>query len=102
MRPPCWPVDHTEPPNPCALERYDRIVYNRQHLPEPWAGWRFAGRVLISPEGDRISPERLRGILWTEAQTARTAARRTEQERVCRVASGLRDRVSRLVRRGPN
>lgn len=42
---------------------YDRIVHNVTPLYGPWAGWRMAGRVLISPDRDRISPERLRGLL---------------------------------------
>jgi hypothetical protein len=35
-------------------------------LTGPWAGWRLRGRFLISPEGDRLSVERLRGIAVTE------------------------------------
>ncbi len=31
-----------------------------------WAGWRLRGRFLISPDGDRLSVERLRGIAITE------------------------------------
>lgn len=31
-----------------------------------WLGWRLRGRFLISPDGDRITPERLRGFLFTE------------------------------------
>ncbi|NLC36801.1 MAG: hypothetical protein GX772_10235 [Alcaligenaceae bacterium] len=42
---------------------YDRTVHNVTPLYGPWAGWRMAGRVLISPDRDRISPERLRGLL---------------------------------------
>ncbi len=45
---------------------HDRVVYNRTALYGPWYGWRMAGRVLVSPEGDRIAPERLRGLLWSE------------------------------------
>lgn len=32
-----------------------------------WIGWRLRGRVLISPDGDRITPERLRGLLFSES-----------------------------------
>jgi hypothetical protein len=62
---PCWP-DHTPCPDSFAQALYDREVYNRQYLPAPWQGWRFAGCVLVSPEGDRIAPERLQGLLWRE------------------------------------
>ena len=74
-RPPCWPDDQPCP-NPCAGSHYERTVYNRLHLYGPWAGWRFAGQVLVSPDGDRITPERLRGILWRETSEARLRSRR--------------------------
>jgi len=44
-----------------------RVVHNRMPLYGPWAGWRMAGRELVSPDGDRISPRRLLGILWAES-----------------------------------
>lgn len=94
-RPPCWPNGHPCP-NPCAQAHYDRTVYNRHHLPDPWSGWRFAGRVLVSPDGDRITPERLRGILWSEAHSARKAARRQRLEAVSRMTDGLREKVLSL------
>lgn len=31
-----------------------------------WIGWRLRGNFLISPDGDKITPERLRGILFRE------------------------------------
>ena len=71
-RPPCWP-DGQPCPNPCAQRRYDRLVHNRVTLTAEWAGWRLAGRCLVSPDGDRIAPERLRGILFAEASRQRLA-----------------------------
>ncbi|MFC7300202.1 DUF3653 domain-containing protein [Cognatiluteimonas weifangensis] len=65
-RPPCWPDDQTQRPNACAHAQYARVIHNITPLYGPWAGWRMAGRVLVSPDGDRISPERLRGLLWRE------------------------------------
>jgi len=47
-------------------EHYQRVVYNKTPLYGPWAGWRMAGKDLVSPDGDRINPHRLRGFLWTE------------------------------------
>ena len=69
-RPPCWP-DGQACPNSCAGALYERNVYGRQHLTQEWRGWRLAGRVLVSPDGDRISPERLRGILFAESMRTR-------------------------------
>lgn len=45
---------------------HERIVHNRMPLYGPWAGWRMAGRELGSPDGDRITPRRLAGVLWAE------------------------------------
>lgn len=87
-RPPCWP-DGQPCPNACAAALYERQVYNRHALPEPWTGWRFAGRVLVSPDGDRIPAERLRGLLWRQAQEARAAAARSREKRFAGVACGL-------------
>lgn len=79
-RPPCWPVGQPCP-NPCAAALYDRTVYNRQHLSGPWTGWRMAGRELVSPDGDRITPERLRGLLWRQASEQRLAQVRARNRR---------------------
>lgn len=80
-RPPCWPEGHPCP-NWCADERYQRTVYNRHYLPVPWQGWRFAGRDLITPEGVRISPERLKGLAWrVEAEARRDAAKARNAQR---------------------
>lgn len=69
-RPPCWPEGQSCP-NPCAYQLIERSVYNKTPLYGQWAGWRMAGRCLVSPDGDRISPERLRGILFAEASRKR-------------------------------
>lgn len=89
-RPPCWPVGQPCP-NPCAAAHYDRTVYNRTALAGPWDGWRLADRFLISPDGDRITPERLRGLLWRQAQEQRRdAARSRREKRVSRMVTVLR------------
>lgn len=72
--PPCWPDGHPCP-NPCAAALYERDVYGKQYLTAEWQGWRLAGRVLVSPDGDRISPERLRGILFHESMRSRRVSR---------------------------
>lgn len=45
---------------------YERVVHNKTALYGPWTGWRMAGRFLVAPDRDRITPERLRGLLWHE------------------------------------
>lgn len=42
-------------------------------LPAAFAGWRFRGNELVSPDGDRVSVERLRGLLWRDAMELRRA-----------------------------
>lgn len=57
-----------------AEAHYDRVVHNLTALHGPWSGWRMAGRHLISPDGDRIKPERVRdywfGSNWKLAAIA--------------------------------
>ena len=79
MRPPCWP-DGQPCPNDCAAQLYERIVHNHTPLTGPWAGWRLAGRDLVSPAGDRIAPERLRGLLWRQQTEARRDAARARND----------------------
>lgn len=42
-------------------------------LEEDWYGWRLRGRHLVSPDGDRLTPERLKGIVWRESMELRRA-----------------------------
>jgi hypothetical protein len=80
-RPPCWPEGQACP-NACARAQHDRIVHNRHELHGPWAGWRFAGRDLVSPDGDRISARRLRGLLFAESRRRRCAQLQANAARV--------------------
>jgi len=61
------------------------------YWPEQWGGWYFTsgGQQLVSPDGDRFTPERLRGLGWRQAQEARAAAYRAREERVGEVVRGL-------------
>jgi len=88
-RPPCWPVGQPCP-NPCAAAHYERLIYNRTHLAGPWEGWRLAGRFLVSPEGDRITPERLRGLLWRQAQEQRRDSARARREKRVSMGAAMR------------
>lgn len=80
-RPPCWP-DGKPCPNPCADAHYDRTVHNITPLAGPWAGWRLAGRELISPDGERFTTTRLRGLafrLEAEDRLQRARARNAKR-----------------------
>lgn len=62
-RPPCWP-EGSQCPNPCAEAHWERTVRNHTPLHGAWGGWRLAGKELVSPNGLRVSPERLMGLAW--------------------------------------
>lgn len=53
--------------------RYLFEVYQHADFAGDWLGWRLRGTYLISPDGDRINPLRLRGILFVEATRKRVA-----------------------------
>jgi hypothetical protein len=59
--PTCWHCK-TE----TTAEEYRRVVDGTGPLWGPWTGWRTAGRFLVSPDGDRLTPERLRGLMFAE------------------------------------
>ena len=90
-RPPCWPAGQPCP-NTCAGAQHERIVHNRHELHGPWTGWRFAGRDLVSPDGDRINAERLRGMLFFESLRRRYAkSRPAAAARVVRIVLPARE-----------
>ena len=62
-----------------------------------WIGWRLRGRHLVSDDGQRISVERMRGLLWREKMELRLAgyASRRKAEEAKRVAH--RPKVKVLV-----
>lgn len=62
---PCWPIGQACP-NSCAQRTMDHLTANKVQLSRDWYGWRFAGRDLVSPHGDRVNPQRLLGLLWRE------------------------------------
>lgn len=79
--PTCWhcKAETTE-------DHHRRVVYNHTTLHGPWDGWRMAGRELVSPDGERITTERLRGLMVRQALEARRdAARRRNEKRVSRM-----------------
>lgn len=55
-------------------------------LPDDWTGWRLRGRHLVSPDGERITQERLSGLLWRdqlELRRAGYASRRRAEAARC-------------------
>ena len=52
---------------------HDAQVHHRVDLSGPWEGWRVRGRDLVSPDRQRITPERLQGLLWRDAMELRLA-----------------------------
>jgi len=62
-RPPCWP-DYGPPPNACAATLYRRVVWGHEELNCEWTGWRLRGRHLVSPHGERITPQDLDRYLY--------------------------------------
>lgn len=81
MRPPCWP-EGQPCPNRCAGDLHERVTRNHTTLHGPWAGWRMAGRDIVSPDGDRISPERLRGLIWRQEAEKRLSGSLQRKKRV--------------------
>lgn len=59
---------------------FEATVYQRIDFTGPWQGWRLRGRDLVSPDGDRISPERLKGIAWRMQAEARRDSARAKRE----------------------
>lgn len=56
---------------------------------EEWTGWRLRGRHLVSEDGQRMTVERLRGLLWRDTMELRLAgyASRRDAENAKRAAS---------------
>lgn len=76
--PPC--VQLGQPMNHCARAQYSERILGNIALVGDWKDWRFKGRDLVSPDGHRISPERLRGVLMNEAIAVRIAKARKQKE----------------------
>ena len=69
-------------PNACALAVHNLRAYGCADLGGPWAGWRLAGRDLVTPDGLRIPPERVRGLGWRQdAEVRRDRARAANEAR---------------------
>lgn len=62
-------------PTPGEAMQYmvDAQLNGRIDLVGKWNGWRLRDRDLVSPSGQRISPQRLEGLLWRDAMELRLA-----------------------------
>ena len=58
-------------PNACAVTMHIARTQGTTDLGGPWSGWRIAGRHLVTPDGVRMLPERLRGLAWRQDAEAR-------------------------------
>lgn len=92
-RPPCWPEGQS--PNDCACALYERTVHNRTPLHGEWSGWELRGRDLVAPDGQRITPGRLRGLMWRDALELRRAG--YASRRAAEKARSLRQPVKVIV-----
>jgi hypothetical protein len=96
MQPPC--LKPGLPMNHCAARLYQEKVLGHVDLTGDWAGWRLRGRDLIAPDGTRINPRALHGLLfrWTnEQRVARARAReRGQQGEVRQLRAGLHDALA--------
>lgn len=66
------------------------IVAIPTDVPEPWAGWHFSasGRHFVSPDRQKITPERITGLLWRDAMELRRAGLKSRREAEKRVLQG--------------
>ena len=58
------------------LSGYQFLCDEQRPSHADWLGWKQRGRYLVSPDGQRINPERMCGIMWRmDAEARRDAAR---------------------------
>jgi hypothetical protein len=68
---------------------HELLIVRVPEWPDAWSGWFFRGGVLVSPDGHRITPERLRGLLFRQDSERRLAAVRAREKRFGEVVRGL-------------
>lgn len=91
IRPPCWP-NGQQCPNGCAKAYYERVILNHTPLSGPWAGWKLAGRDLVSPKGIRVSPQRMEGLIWRQEaeQRLQSARARNDAQKLTKLVTVVR------------
>lgn len=67
-----------------------QIIAIPTDVPQPWDGWSFSasGRHFVSPDRQKITPERLAGLLWRDAMELRRAGLKSRREAEKRVLQG--------------
>lgn len=98
MQPPC--VVPGQALNDCAGRLYREKVLGHVDLSADWAGWKLRGAWLISPDGDRINPLRLRGLLFAEAGQRRVSKAKQKaglQGEVVELRQGLREALRQAL-----
>lgn len=65
--------------------------------PEAWSGWRFAGRELIAPDGQRIGQRRLLGLLWREQMELLRAGYNTRRQAEAGKRAAARAQLVKVV-----
>lgn len=68
-------------PTPDEALDFMRAVLLHSHcdFTHEWQGWKLRGRDLVSPDGDRISARRLRGLMFAETNRVRAVRARPQE-----------------------
>lgn len=76
---------------------YDLKVLSTADLTQEWSGWKLRGKWLVSPDGARLSPERLRGIFFTEQTRLASRKKRLQnsEQNVAQFRAGCASSVRR-------
>ncbi|HVK51885.1 MAG TPA: DUF3653 domain-containing protein [Pseudoxanthomonas sp.] len=53
-----------------------------------WYGWKQRGRYLVSPEGDKLTLERMKGIVWRLEMEANVAKARNARKQKNEIQRG--------------
>lgn len=93
--PPC--IQPREPLNHCAKMVYSEKVLGHLELTGEWAGWKLRGKWLISPDGQKINPLRLRGILFREEGEKRVSKATRRENGLTGVVVGLREGLRKTI-----
>jgi Phage protein len=72
--PPCVKIG--EPMNWCARSVFTERVLGNILLVGDWKKWRFVGNYLVSPDGFKISAQRLQSLLCTQGRAVAAIAQK--------------------------
>ena len=92
--PPC--IVPGTPLNWCAQQMFSWRVSGHGNLPGEWAGWRLAGRWLISPDGVRVLPGQMQAMVWHQVHMRKKRKKAVSQDaQLIALFSDLQDRIDR-------